>query len=76
MEGQQMSLHPDVQAAIEYARRAEKGLPTDRYADGQAGEKAVARGIARLVAAVERLSEQEYLRGLEAMEVTKDPCRD
>ena len=68
-------LHPDVKAAIEYARRAEKGLPPDRYADGQSGEKAVARGIARLVAAIENIASEQYRRGLEAMEPSADPCR-
>lgn len=33
-------------AAAEYRRRAEKGIPCDRWADGTAGALMVARGIA------------------------------
>lgn len=34
-----------LQAASEYVRRAEKGLPPDRFCDGATGAKLVARGI-------------------------------
>jgi hypothetical protein len=35
-----------LQAASEYARRAEKGLPPDRWTDGTHGARMVAQGIA------------------------------
>lgn len=35
-----------LEAASEYARRAAKGLPADRYADGTDGAYLVAQGIA------------------------------
>lgn len=35
-----------LEAATEYARRAAKGLPADRYADGTEGAYLVAQGIA------------------------------
>lgn len=35
-------------AANEYKRRAQKGLPSDRFADGANGEALVAQGIAAM----------------------------
>ena len=35
-----------LQAATEYARRAEKGIPADRWTDGTHGARMVAQGIA------------------------------
>jgi len=35
-------------AALEFARRAQKGLPSDRWADGASGDQDVAQGIAAL----------------------------
>lgn len=35
-----------LEAANEYARRAAKGLPADRYTDGTQGARLVAQGIA------------------------------
>jgi hypothetical protein len=37
---------PAIEAATEYARRAEKGLPSDRWTDGTHGARMVAQGIA------------------------------
>lgn len=34
-----------LKAAHEYARRAQKGLPADRWCDGSAGARLVAQGI-------------------------------
>ena len=34
-----------IKAATEYARRAQKGLPADRWTDGTTGCEMVARGI-------------------------------
>lgn len=72
-----------IDAAREYARRARKGLPTDRYCDGSDGAKAVAQGIDEMdwllawaYAEIERLKSAEYASGLASMEPTKDPCRD
>ena len=60
-------IHPDVEAAFEYARRYRKGLPSDRFCDGQKGAEAVARGIERLAQAVARQAEDEYRRGVISM---------
>jgi len=60
---EEQELHPDVQAAIEYAARAASGKPSDRWTDGTEGDMAVARGIARLVKAVETTIREEQLRG-------------
>lgn len=72
----------DIETAREYARRARKGLPTDRWADGKEGEAAVARGIDQLdwylgwcVAEIERLREEKTLSGLDSMEPHADPMR-
>jgi hypothetical protein len=37
---------PAIKAATEYARRAEKGIPSDRWTDGTHGARLVAQGIA------------------------------
>lgn len=60
-------LHPDVEAAFEYARRYRKGLPSDRFCDGKTGAEAVARGIERLAEAVARQTVEEYERGAVSM---------
>ena len=72
----------NIEAAREYARRAQKGLPTDRFADGADGERLVAKGIDemdRLLAwsylEIERLKAEKFASGLDAMEATKDPMR-
>lgn len=70
-------------AADEYARRKEKGLPSDRWADGKSGEMLVANGIR----AQQRLLEMyasfalevmaaERARNDAAMDATPDPMRD
>ena len=46
----------DVQAALEYARRARKGLPSDRWTNGVTGAESVARGIEALFQINEMLS--------------------
>jgi hypothetical protein len=68
-------LSPDVLAALEYARRFRKGLPSDRWCDGHAGAVKVAKGIEQLAAAVVRYMEEEERRGVEAMEAHADPMR-
>ena len=68
-------LHPDVEAALEYARRFKKGLPSDRWVDGHVGAVAVARGIERLTAAILRNIEEQAQRSADAMEPTRDPMR-
>ena len=69
-------LSPEVDAALEYARRWRKGLPSDRWCDGHAGAVKVARGIEQMAAALVRLMAEEEARGLEAMEPSADPMRD
>lgn len=39
---------PDMKAAAEFVRRAEKGLPADRWSDGEIGAQSVAKGIRAL----------------------------
>jgi len=68
-------IHPDVMAAIEYSRRAASGIPADRWTDGTDGDMKVARGIARLVQAVDRMVYEEQQRGAASMEPYKDPAR-
>ena len=71
-----------IETAKEYARRKEKGLPSDRWADGKAGEMLVANGIR----AQERLLEMyaqfalevmaaERARNEASMEASPDPMR-
>lgn len=45
-----------IEAAFEFARRAEKGLPSDRWADGAEGDKEVAKGIRAIFEMNEMLS--------------------
>lgn len=70
-------------AAVEYARRAEKGLPCDRWTSGSEGAQMVADGIRAWVrlagmnaAALEWYLQQERERGSEAMATSADPMRD
>lgn len=72
----EIDIHPDVEAAFEIPRRMFKGLPCDRWTDGQAGFEAAARGIARMAVAFVRQMEEEERRSREAMEPTADPMRD
>ena len=69
----------NIEAAKEYARRARKGLPEDRWANGTDGAKAVARGVDELVWAVgyliDKLEGERTLRGVDAMTPHKDPMR-
>lgn len=69
-------------AADEYVRRAEKGLPSDRWCDGHAGAVLVARGIK----AYRRMSElfsdawlerdrMDAERSANSMEAHADPAR-
>lgn len=74
-ETQVSELHPDVDAALEYARRFRKGLPSDRWSDGHVGAVSVARGIEMMAAAIVRQMEEEERRSREAMEPTADPMR-
>lgn len=65
-----------LEAASEYARRAAKGLPADRYADGTQGAYLVAQGIAardRIIAmqtaALVELFDAMRQAGTEAMQL-------
>ena len=71
-----------IEAAREYARRAKKGLPADRWADGRKGEGMVADGIVALLwqvdflaGALEAKLAEEARRGADAMEAHADPLR-
>ena len=68
-------LSPEVEAALEYARRWRKGLPSDRWCDGHAGAVKVARGIEQMAAAILRYMDEEERRGADAMEPSADPMR-
>lgn len=46
---------PAIEAAREFARRAEKGIPSDRWYDGTSGAKAVAKGIKAQTVMIEML---------------------
>ena len=71
----------ELAAASEFRRRAEMGVPTDRFGSGNEMVQA-AKGIwaleqirdILLADALER-SQQEYQSGLEAMEPSSDPMR-
>ena len=72
-----------VRAADEAVRRMEKGLPSDRWFDGHAGQVRAVRGIkvyrrmAELFAeAWTARDEMDRQRGLDSMEATPDPMRD
>jgi hypothetical protein len=63
-------------AAAEFRRRAAKGLPSDRFADGHAGMVLVARGIAIMEGLLETqadviraMLDAERQRGIDAMEM-------
>lgn len=65
-----------IAVAAEYARRAERGLPPDRWSDGTEGAALVARGIRAQEVIMSLLSEAlgamiaaERQRGLDAMEM-------
>lgn len=72
----------DLKAADELARRKEKGLPSDRWADGHSGMVKVARGIRAYQRLVELfadawLERDQYdtERGRNATEPWRDPMR-
>lgn len=66
---------PDIKAAIEYARRAKKGLPPDRWSDGVSGAKAVADGIAALVHVNAMLADAFQNLWNEKQEASRDSTR-
>lgn len=71
-----------IAAAREYARRRRKGIPSDRWADGEIGAAAVADGIDALdwclswcVKEIEELRAQIKASGADSMEAHRDPMR-
>jgi hypothetical protein len=63
-------------AAAKFRHRAEKGLPSDRFADGHAGMVLVAKGIAIMEGLLEAQADviramikDQYQAGLDAMEM-------
>ena len=70
------------EAATEFVRRADKGLPSDRWADGSEGMQLVVDGIRErdrrlliISEALQEAMERERRRGAEAMDATADPMR-
>lgn len=60
---------PALRAAAEFARRSRKGIPSDRWADGTAGARLVAEGIAAQQAVIVMLTQtivEMSAAGLEA----------
>ena len=69
-------------AAGEFSRRAQKGIPADRWYDGSAGAKLIALGIwaqqmimAMQCNALEAFIEAEAERGKEAMRLYTGHCK-
>lgn len=63
-------------AASEFRKRAERGLPPDRWADGTAGQRRVAHGIAIMewimeaqADAILALMDEKRQSGIDAMEM-------
>ena len=69
-------LHPDVDVALEYARRWRKGIPSDRWCDGHAGAVQVAKGIERMAATILRQIAENDARARASMDASADPMRD
>jgi len=59
----------DIEAAREFARRRVKGLPVDRWYDGDEGADRVARGILKMGLVIARFEEAERQRGEDAMRI-------
>lgn len=72
----------DFDRLAEFVRRAEKGLPPDRWVTGDDGHKALAISCKRVLAfsnlqaAVMASMHEDMVRvGMSAMEASPDPCR-
>ena len=59
---------PALEAAAKYVKGAEKGLPSDRWADGTAGAKLVAQGIKAQMQIMAMLTETIAAMSAQAME--------
>lgn len=64
-----------MKAALEFSRRCQKGLPSDRWADGEDGMASVARGITLMHRAMANMLAEQQERGAQSMEATADPMR-
>jgi len=62
----------DIQAAINYVRLSKKDIPSDRWARGVEGDKAVARGIEAMFQMVEVTSSAFLTIWHEKMQADKD----
>jgi hypothetical protein len=76
-------LKQDQKTVAEFVRRAEKGLPADRWTDGAEGDKRLAAACKRLLSlvqlqasAMDAMLDDIRARGTDAMEPHVDPCRD
>ncbi|MEL7012664.1 MAG: hypothetical protein AAFO72_05230 [Pseudomonadota bacterium] len=67
-------IDPDLAAALEFARRNEKGLPADRLGSDE-DLRAVGRGIIKLIISNGNLFAEIRQRGLDAMAATPDPMK-
>jgi len=72
----------DFERVAEFVRRAEKGIPEDRWTDGAKGNALLAASCKRLLAytsiqgqAMAELYDDLQKVGLSAMETHKDPMR-
>ena len=70
----------NIAAGTEFTRRWEKGIPSDRWTDGERGMHKVAKGIRARDRIIEllgdellRIAAEERQRGLQAMETSADP---
>lgn len=66
---------PDIKAAAEFVRRAEKGLPPDRWSDGEIGAQSVAKGIRALFEMNQMVSGAFLTIWEEKMQAAQDATR-
>ena len=64
-----------MRAAVEFSRRCQKGLPSDRWADGEIGMASVARGIDLMHIAMANMLKEREQWSEASMEATADPMR-
>jgi len=72
----------DMQTVREFVRKAEKGIPEDRWTAGEEGSKRLAKAckgmlyaVASYEAILNAIAEEQRQRGADAMDTFSDPCR-